>query len=237
MPAMEEEVGDPGRDQHLRTPIQGVTFSHAAEIQLGARSQKTDRLQFPIQFQVLAANVRQQLVNLFRCRKATGARLKSPESYQRTCRDVHCAARCRAPGDAPAEQLKQPGFHHTCPLEGVAIDAAHFTVRPIDRQLVLETLNEVQCLRSGLHRSGVLPGIEEYVEFAGHGATSDLQQIIASRLRLARGSRERTQRPLPLHPIAVRSVPRSPIRLGGTDADLFCDAHSWECHNHARNLE
>ncbi len=155
---MDQEVAHARSGQHLVAAIQRIPFAHASQVELHPGTREANRSLGKVQLQVLTADALQHFLNVFRCGVTTGTRMKSPQSDQRSRGDVERAACRRVPRHTALQQFEQPRFHTASLATGFPIDPADFAVRSVDRQLIFQSIDQVQGLGRGLDRAETLFG-------------------------------------------------------------------------------
>ena len=175
---MNHEVGDPAGFEQIGRSIQCITLADAAEIDLKARSAKSESL--------LAASsstrcwlptLVERLGKVGVVGHLAGAAKEAPGLRERTARDVVGATGPAMQLASEAKQLEQPRFDFDVTLGRLAIQPAHFARRAINRELIFKPIDKIERRDGHFRAVGILARVKQTPQTHRPSRAADANQI------------------------------------------------------------
>jgi hypothetical protein len=174
---MDQEVFNASPGQQFGAAIQSVTFADRVQVQLDRRVQKAEGRGRSVQFEPLRTDTRFGFRDLLSGWELPLATEEPPGFGKRSGSYVKGTTGLVVEFNGPLDELEQPPFDWDGAGGGRAIDRQQFAARPVHRHLRFQFIDEIQGGDGCIGGPFVLAGIEKYVEVAGHGGPTDLDEV------------------------------------------------------------
>src|SRR5262245_11840433 len=157
VPAMHQPVRDSG-GKDFGGAVEGVALAHGVEIERRPGLRVADCARLPIEDDILAADAAAGHAQLILGGQRLLISTSSPEGRERFRRGVESSSGLFRKLHRLMQEFEQVSLHVYRAVDRAAVEQRQLAVETIDRYLVFERLEQVECRRSRLQSRGG-PGI------------------------------------------------------------------------------